>query len=333
MRLARALGPDWDTVNATHLGLLRDAVERHRGVVVRTEGDALFASFQEAGAGLLAAIEAQRALEAEAWPPGAAVRVRMGIHTGEAHLAGDDYGGFEVNRAARIAAVGHGGQIVVSATTASLVESSLPAGVRLRDLGRHALRDIPVPEQLFQVDVPGLPQAFPALRLVQATDGNLPDRLTTFVGRAAELTELGVLLDDHRLVTLTGPGGIGKTSLAIELARSRAAGLRDGAWLVPLDDVIDPSMVTSAVARTLGLFDGVDRPAAEALPAFLADRSLLLVLDNFEHLLDAAGQVVALLRASPASRIVVTSRAPLHVGGEQEYPVRPLVDRSRRRRR
>jgi predicted ATPase len=325
MAHARALGPDWDAINVTHLGALRAAVDRHGGVTVRTEGDALFAAFQEAGAGILAAIDGQRALHELPWPAGVDVRVRMGLHTGEAHLAGDDYGGFEVNRAARIAAAGHGGQIVVSATTRSLVESGLPPGIQLRDLGRHALRDVPAAEQLFQLDVPSLPRDFPPLRLLRASDGNVPDRLTTFVGRAAELAELEALLDAQRLITLIGPGGIGKTSLAIELARSRAAKVRDGAWLVPLADVTDAGLVMATIARTLGLFDGVERPAAVALPDFLTDRSLLLVLDNFEHLMDAAGEVAALVRMSPASRIVVTSRAPLHVGGEQEFPVRPLT--------
>jgi len=325
MALALALGTDWDAVNAIHLGLLRDAVGRHGGVCVRTEGDAMFAAFQEAGAGLKAAVDGQRALRARDWPPGTDVRVRMGLHTGEAHLAGDDYGGFDVNRAARIAAVGHGGQVVVSASTASLVASALPSDIRLRDLGRHALKDVPTPEQLYQVDIPGLQQDFPPLRLLQASAGNLPDRLTTFVGRDRELGELTALLHDHRLITLTGPGGIGKTSLAVELVRSRAASVRDGAWFVPLDDVTDPAMVSSVIARTLGLFDGIERPAAEALPSFLAARSLLLLLDNFEHVLDAAGEVVSLVRVSPGSRVVITSRSPLHIGGEQESPVRPLA--------
>ena len=305
--------------------MIRGAVEAHDGVPVRTEGDAMFAAFGEAGAAVAAAIEAQRALAAHAWPKGGDVRVRMGLHTGEAHLAGDDYGGFDVNRGARIAAVGHGEQIVLSETTRSLVESALPAGVRVRDLGRHALKDIPVPEHLFQLDVPGLRTEFPPVRVARSSDGNLPDRLTTFVGRSADLAALDGLLDDHRLVTLTGPGGIGKTSLAVELARSREMAMPDGAWLVALDGVADPTLVTSTIARTLGLFDGVDRPAADALPAFLADRSLLVLLDNFEHLVEAAGDVAALVRTSPGSRFVVTSRTPLRVGGEQEYPVRPLA--------
>jgi len=325
MRLARALGPAWDAINATHLAILRRAVEARDGVTVRTEGDALFAAFGEAGAAVEAAIDAQHVLADRSWPDGVAVRVRMGLHTGEAHLAGDDYGGFDVNRAARVAAVGHGEQVVLSATTRSLVESSLPAGVRLRDLGRHALRDVPMPEHLFQLEAPGLRTEFPPLRVAGSDDGNLPDRLTTFVGRSADLAALEALLDGHRLVTITGPGGIGKTSLAIELARARSGSVPDGAWLVALDGVSDPALVTSTIARTLGLFDGVDRPAADALPAFIADRSLLLLLDNFEHLLDASGDVATLVRLSPGSRFVVTSRAPLHVGGEQEYPLRPLA--------
>jgi len=324
MALARTLGSAWDAVNATHLELLRDAVVRHGGVCVRTEGDALFAVFPEAGAALLAAIEGQRGLTAHPWPEEAAVWVRMGLHTGEAHLAGDDYGGFDVNRAARVAAVGHGGQIILSGTTEALVSSSLPSGIAIRDLGRHALKDLPVAEHLFQVDVPGLRTDFPPLRVVGDIRGNLPNRLTSLVGRADDLAELAGLLDDARLITLTGPGGIGKTSLAVELARLRGESMPDGTWFVALDSVADPDEVGPVIARTLGLFDGVERPAVEALPRFLAGRSMLLVLDNFEQVLEAAGEVATLLRASPGSRFVVTSRAPLRVAGEQEYPVRPL---------
>ncbi len=324
MGLARRLGSSWDAMNATHLGILRTAVEARGGTPIRTEGDAMFAVFPEAGAAVLAAIDGQRALSAQAWPEGTDLRVRMGLHSGEAHLAGDDYGGFDVNRAARIASVGHGGQIILSGPTHGLVSTSLPPPIGLRDLGRHALRDIPAPEHLFQVEVPGLRSDFPALRLATTTLGNLPARLTSFVGRSHDLTELSALIETHRLITLTGPGGIGKTSLAIELARDRADAMPDGAWFVPLDAVPEPAQVGAAIARTLGLFDGVERPAADALPGFLGERSLVLVIDNFEHLLDAAPEVARLIRASPESRFVITSRAPLRIGGEQEYPVRPL---------
>ena len=325
MRLVRSLGPAWDDVNATHLGILRDAVARHDGVCVRTEGDALFAAFQEAGAAVHAAIDAQLALDASSWPEGGVVRARMGLHTGEGHLAGEDYGGIDVSRAARVAAVGHGGQIIISGTTAALVAQEIGAAFSVSDLGTHVLKDIPTPEHLFQVDVPGRRTGFPPLRIAETVAGNLPDRMTSFVGRSAEIDELRGLFDESRLVTLTGPGGIGKTSLAVELARDRAGTVRDGAWFVALEAVSDPTAVGTAIARSLGLFDGVERGAAEALPGFLAGRSLLLVLDNFEQVVDAAGDVAGLLRASPGSRFIVTSRTPLHIAGEQEYAVRPLA--------
>ncbi|MBA2373078.1 MAG: adenylate/guanylate cyclase domain-containing protein, partial [Chloroflexi bacterium] len=325
MSLVHALGSAWDGVNATHLGMIRRAVDDHGGVTVRTEGDALFAAFPEARAAVAAAVDAQRALQAHAWPVEDGLRVRMGLHSGEAHLAGDDYGGFEVNRAARIANAGHGGQIVLSGSTRALVADALPVGVLCRDLGEHPLKDVPRPERLYQLDIPGLTATFPPLRTSRPELGNLPTRLTTFLGREVELGDLGRLLDAGRLVTLTGPGGIGKTSLGTELARAHAANYRDGAWFVALDGVAEPGLVMTAIARTIGLFDGPERAAADGLLSYAADRSMLIVLDNFEQLLDAGGDVVALLRASPGSRAIVTSRAPLRVAGEQEYPVRPLT--------
>jgi predicted ATPase/class 3 adenylate cyclase len=324
MGLVRTLGPDWDQVNATHMSIVRRAIHDHGGTSVRTEGDAIFAVFPEARAAVAAAIDAQRALHSHDWPDRVDVRVRMGLHSGEAYLAGDDYGGFEVNRSARIAAAGHGGQIVLSETTQALVGDALPDGVRIRALGQHALRDLPRPESIHQLVVPGLPSDFPPLRSLEGTTGNLPDRLTSFVGREADVAALEGLLSGGRLLTLTGPGGIGKTSTAIELARATGRAFRDGAWLIELDDVVDPGLVRGLIARTLGLFDGPERSAVDALHPYLSDRSMLLVLDNFEHLLEAAGEVEAILRASPSTKAIVTSRAPLHIAGEQEYPIGPL---------
>ena len=324
MGLARELGRAWDAVSASHMGIIRRKIDDHGGIAVRTEGDAVFAVFPEARAAVSAAIAAQRALGAHPWPDETDLRVRMGLHSGEAYLAGDDYGGFEVNRAARIAAAGHGGQIVLSESTRALVADALPDGVAIRDLGRHALRDVPRPEHLFQLDVPGLRSDFPDLRSGTATVGDLPSRLTSFIGRDTELGELANLVAERRLVTLTGPGGIGKTSLALETARRAADRFADGAWFVPLADLEDPADVRVTIARTIGLHDGPGRPAAEGLRPYLADRAMLLVLDNFERLLDAAGDVADLLDASPASRIIVTSRAPLRIVGEQEYPVQSL---------
>ena len=292
MRLTRPLGSGWDALNATHLQIIRDAVDAHDGVPVRTEGDAMFAAFGEAGAAVSAAIDAQRALHDPRLAHAVPASRPDGPPLGRGAPCGDDYGGFDVNRVRGIAAVGHGGQIVLSETTRSLVQSALPPGVRVRDLGRHALKDIPVPGAPLPARRSRVADEFPPVRVAGSSDGNLPDRLTTFVGRSTDLATLGELLDDHRLVTLTGPGGIGKTSLRVELARSRETTLPDGAWLVALDGVTDPALVTSAIARTLGLFDGVDRPAADALPAFLGDDRYCSLLDNFEHLLEAAGDVV-----------------------------------------
>lgn len=326
MALARAHGEAWDRANATHLGLIRRAVDAGGGVCVRTEGDSFFGAFQEAGAAVRAAVHAQRALAGHDWPPDIPVRVRMALHTGEAHLAGDDYGGFEVNRAARIAAAGHGGQVILSEATRLLIDGALPDDVTTRDLGRHVLRDVPAPVRLHQLDIRGLQSQFPPLRTSRPSTGNLPERLTSFIGREAEIDELAPLLETTRLLTLTGPGGIGKTSLAVELARGWLDRAPDGAWLVRLDELRDPGDVPPEIARSLGLFDGPNRPAGDALERHLAERAALLVLDNFEHVLSAASVVTAILRASPASRLIVTSRAPLRIAGEQEYPVRTLAD-------
>ena len=325
MRLVRELGPAWDAVSASHMGIIRREIDEHGGISVRTEGDAVFAVFPEARAAVSAAIAAQRALVAHPWPDGADLRVRMGLHSGEAYLAGDDYGGFEVNRAARIAAAGHGGQIVLSETTRALVADALPDGVAdarpraARPPGRAASR-APVPARRSGP----ADRSSPPFGRRTATVGDLPSRLTSFIGRDAELDELADLVAERRLVTLTGPGGIGKTSLAVEAARRAADRFGDGAWFVPLADLEDPGDVRATIARTIGLLDGPGRPAAEGLRPYLADRSMLLVLDNFERLLDASGDVADLLDASPASRIIVTSRAPLRIAGEQEYPVQSL---------
>ena len=324
MALARRLGARWDELNIRHLSLIRHAVEGNDGRVVRTEGDAVFAVFGEAGAAVAAAVAAQAALTGEAWPPDVEVRVRMGLHSGEAHLAGDDYGGFEVNRAARIASAGHGGQIVLSGSTYELTADDLPGGVEARELGTYVLRDVARPERLYQLDVPGLPTEFPELRAGRTMAGNLDPRLTTFLGRERDLARLRELLARTRLVTLTGAGGIGKSSLAVELARTVQEDFPDGAWFVPLDSIEASDAVEPLIARTIGLFDGSSRSAVETLPGFVAERSMLFVLDNFEHVMGAASVVAELVRLSQASRVIVTSRAPLRLTGEQEYPVAPL---------
>ena len=325
MRLVRELGERYDALQATHHALIRAAYRPYGGVEVGTEGDAFFVVFEGAADAVGAAVDLQRALAAHAWPDGVAPRVRVGLHTGTARLAGDDYGGFDVNRAARIANTGSGGQIVLSDTVRALVADDLPEGTALRDLGRHRLKDVATPEHLFQLDVDGLPTEFPPLRGTMGSMGNLPARVTSFVGRSAELERLAALLTTTRLITLTGPGGTGKTSLAVELARQVGEGYPDGCWLVDLSPIRDPTLVKATIARTLGLYDGVLGAAADRLEAHLGDRTTLVLLDNFEQVLEASATVSDLVRAAPQLSIVVASRAPLRVAGEQEFPVGPLA--------
>jgi predicted ATPase len=291
---------------------------------VSTEGDSFFAVFPNAADGVAATTEAQRNLAAEPWPSGVELRVRMGLHTGEATLGGENYLGLDVHRAARVAGAGHGGQVLLSEATRSMVQAVLPSGVALRDLGAHRLKDLATPEHLYQLDVSGLVVEFPAVRSLDARANNLPVQLTSFVGRETEIAAVDELLDRARLVTLTGPGGTGKTRLALQVAAERLARHGDGAYFVELAAVSDPALVASAIATALHLREGADGSIGEVVSEWLHERDLLLVLDNFEQVLDAAPFVTTLLGAASRLRVVVTSRAPLRVHGEHEYPVPPL---------
>ena len=323
-RLVQALGERYDDLLGEHCRILRSSIADAGGTEISTEGDSFFAVFERPADALAATLAAQRALAAEPWPAGADVRVRMGIHTGEARLGGDNYIGLEVHRAARVAAAGHGGQVLLSGATRSMLEGNLPGGVELRDLGAHRLKDLANPEHLYQLAAPGLERDFPAVRSLDARPNNLPVQLTSFVGREAEIAAINALVDGARLVTLTGPGGTGKTRLAVQVAAERLGRHGDGVFFIELAPVTDPSLVPSAVAAALHLREGADRPVAETLKDWLLDRELLIVLDNFEQVIDAAPFVTALLGAAPRLRFIVTSRAPLRVHGEQEYPVPPL---------
>jgi predicted ATPase/class 3 adenylate cyclase len=324
-RLVRDLGPaTFADLLEQHNEILRTAFAAHDGVERGTQGDSFLVMFPEAPAALAAAAAAQRAMADADWPEGAPVRVRMGLHTGVARLGGDDYVGLDVHRAARIAALGHGGQVLVSDATRALTANDLPAGVTVRSLGSHLLRDLERPEPLHQLVIEGLPSDFPALSAADAVAGNLPSRLTTFVGREHELETLQRLVGESPLVTITGPGGTGKTRLAIELARGIAPAYRDGAWLVRLEGVEDPGLVLDTIAATFGLVDSRGTSVIERLHGFLSDRSIFVVLDNFEHLMPAASAVNEFLEAGPGLRVVVTSRAPLRLGLEQEFPLSPL---------
>ncbi len=322
-RLTEELGAaGYGVLLERHRQALRAGFERCGGVEVGTAGDSFFVVFTTPLAALAAAADGQLALARTDWPAEAPIRVRMGIHTGDGLLVDGSYVGPDVNRAARIAAAGHGGQVLVSETTTALVTDP-PAGVHLRGLGRHRLKDLR-PEHIAQLDVDGLPGGFPPIRSLDARPNNLPTQLTSFVGREHELAEVVRLMETARLVTLTGPGGTGKTRLSLQVAAETAADQVDGATFVALAPIADPDLVTSAIATTLGLPDAGGRPLRDRLVDHLRDRQHLLVLDNFEQVAVAAPLLGDLLREAPRLRILVSSRIALRISGEQEYPVPPL---------
>ncbi len=252
------------------------------------------------------------------------VRVRIGLHTGEASLSAKTYVGLHVHRASRIASVGHGGQVLLSDATRSLVSDSLPDGVSLRDLGEHRLKDLEHPERLWQLVIDGLQSDFPAVSSLDATPNNLPTRLTTFLGRDAEIEAIGLLLADHRLLTLTGPGGTGKTRLSLEVAGRWMRHYPDGVWFVELATITDPDLVPSTIAQALSLAERGGMTPIERVIDHLGAKRALLVLDNFEQVLGAGASVNELLAACPNLAILTSSRSALQVSGEQEYPVPPL---------
>jgi predicted ATPase/class 3 adenylate cyclase len=318
------LGEAFETALENHARIVREAVGAHGGVVVRSEGDGFFVVFTSAPDAVAAAVDAQRALVAHAWPAHGAIRVRMGLHTGLGRLGGDDYIGLDVHRAARIAAAAHGGQVFVSDATRALAAEDIAGGVTTLDLGEHRLKGLLHPERLWQLAVDGLPTDPRPPRTPGGRAWALPVPATSLVGRERELTRAGELIATRRLLTLTGPGGTGKTRLAIALAERHAGDFADGAIFVALSDAVDRPTVVATIAGVLGLRESQERDFESSILRNLRDRELLLVLDNFEQVLAAAGLVADLLAGAPGVRAVVTSRAPLRLSGEQELPVLPL---------
>jgi predicted ATPase/class 3 adenylate cyclase len=323
-RLLQELGDRYAGLRDEHAAIVRRAIARGDGVEVSTEGDSFFVVFPNPAGALKAAVSAQRGLADHRGDNGAPLRVRMGLHTGEGVRGGDNYVGIDVNRAARIAGAAHGGQVLLSGSTRALVERTLPDGVSLRDLGEHRLKDIAYPEHLYDLVIEGLPSDFPPPRTLDARPNNLPVEVTSFVGREEQIAEVRRLLSRTRLLTLTGPGGTGKTRLALRVASETLTEYRDGAFFADLSSVTDPALVPSVVAQALSVPEVPGRLILDVVKDHLRDKDLLLVVDNFEQVAEAAPVVEELITAAPNLKMMATSRVVLSLRGEQEYAVSPL---------
>jgi predicted ATPase/class 3 adenylate cyclase len=326
--MLRRLGGAYAGVLAEHRRLIREALAAHGGREIDTQGDAFFAIFGTARACAAAAIAIQQAMAAHSWPGGEKLRVRIGMHAGEVEQTETGLVGIEVHRGARIGAVAYGGQILVSAAAAALLGDSLPDGASLRDLGLHRLKDLGHPERIFQLDAPGLPTAFPALRSLDnpRLPNNLPVQASSFVGRDAELAYISELIRTSRLVTLTGAGGSGKTRLALQAAAGLLDGSGDGVWFTDLAPVTDPGLVAGTVASVLGIQPEPGRSVADTLTEAIGERSLLIVLDNCEQVIDACAKLAdRLLHACPRLALLATSREPLGIDGEHVHRVPSLT--------
>jgi predicted ATPase/class 3 adenylate cyclase len=311
---------------ARHDEILRRAIEDRGGYVFKTVGDAFCCAFPTAPDALEAALESQRLLLKERWGESGPLRVRMALHMGTAEERDEDYFGPPVNRVARLLSAAHGGQVLLSLPTHEMVRDQLPAGMSLAELGEHRLKDLFRPERVFQLSAPGLPVEFPPLRTLDTYRNNLPLQPTPLVGREKEVSEVCDLLrgTETRLLTLTGPGGTGKTRLALQAAADLLDDFPDGTFFAPLATLTEAELFLSTVAETLGVRETAEQPLDESLKDYLKERRLLLVLDNFEQVLGAAPTVTELLAGAPGLKVLATSRAPLGLYGEQEYAVPPL---------
>ena len=325
--MLQRLGHAYGGVLTDHHRLIRDALDAHEGKEVDTQGDAFFAVFTSPSQCVAAAVDIQRAMRSHLWPEGVQVRVRMGIHSGEASQTAVGLVGLDLHRGARIAGVAHGGQILLSAATAGMLAYSLPEGTSLSDLGQHRLKDLGRPERIFQLQAEGLERDFSPLRSLDNPElaNNLPSSLSSFVGRAAELSEIRALVEVNRLVTLTGPGGSGKTRLALHVAADLLDGFAGGVWFVDLAPLADPAQVPAAAAAAFALREEADRSHLEVLLDALRNEDILLVLDNCEHVIDATAELADRIgRNCPRVHVLATSREQLAIEGEHVFRVPAL---------
>ena len=321
-QLLQQLREKYTSLLADHHRILRTAIAHWHGKEVDTQGDAFFVAFPRASDAIAAVLEAQQSVAAHRWPDGLDVRVRMGLHTGEARVTQAGYVGMDVHRAARICATGYGGQVLLSPSTYALIESDLPEGIRLRDLGEHRLKDLQHPLHLYQLIIPGLPADFPILRSLSARPNNLPMQLTSFVGRQQESDRIKELLGQARLVTIVGPGGAGKSRLSLQVAADLVDQFPQGVWFVKLGPLASAEEIVPAIAHALHF--RIDAHSSNLDPTnqlldYLSGRSLLLVLDNFEHLLEHAGLLTEMLLRAPQVKVLLTSRERLNLAEEWVY--------------
>jgi predicted ATPase/class 3 adenylate cyclase len=325
--LLQKLGERYAELLLEYRTLLRTAFSAYRGYEVDTQGDAMFAAFARASDALEASVAAQRELALHSWPGAEEVRVRMGLHTGEPSRVVEGYVGMDVHYAARVMSAANGGQVLLSQTTRDLVEHDLPEGVSLRDLGEHHLKDLEQSVHLYQVVIPGYPADFPPLRTYDRRTDTLPVQLTSLIGRERDVATVVRLLrrEKVRLVTFTGPGGTGKTSLALQVASELGNVFDGGVFFVPLASVNDPMLVIPNIARVFGIRESMGQSVLTRLVEVLRQKQVLLLLDNFEQVVEAAPQVTDLLTSCPQLKLLVTSREVLHVRSEHEFAVPPLA--------
>lgn len=325
-KLSQQYPSQWEMLRDRHHSLLQSAMDAQKGYIFQVVGDAFCVAFSSASEALNAALDAQRRLFNEDWSP-APIKVRMGIHTGTVQIKEDgQYVGYTVlAMTQRIMSAGHGGQILLSDVTRGLVEDTLPSGTELLDLGNKQLKDLLRPERLHQLSISELPTAFPPLKTLDAVRNNLPSQLTTFIGRENEIAQIKQKLESHRLVTLTGAGGTGKTRLSLQVAAELIDYFEDGIWFVELAPLANPELLSQTILSTIGVREQTGKTPLEVLKEYLHEKQLLIVLDNCEHLVEASARVTnTLLKSAPDVKILASSREALGIAGEVSYPVQSL---------